>query len=998
LGGRKTLGISLKNLVGLLILFFIISMLSIPVDAALDNSGTETLITTNSSSIPSFPTIYGDFIAWTDFRGYPFNSDIYVYNVVTGEEYPARNPAESTDNDLPALSGEYAVYQAFDSVFETYTYDIHRFQLSTHMITNVTPDTPYSNQITPGISDYWIAWRDDTDTCDVVLYDMDAEVNPGINPKVIASDTDSCYLYPPSPLSISGSKVVWDGWGNSSYDIFLYDDETGTIYNITNDPYDQQYPKISGNYVVWQDKRNGNWDIFFANISNLSDILVTPLTTDLSDQMNPAIDGNLVVWEDKQSGSQIYLSDISDPGSWPGVEITDGINDHYNPKISGNRIVYEKVIEDNVGIYLFTHGLVVECPVANFSASSPAFFETAPYDMEFMSTISNPPSDLKYFWDFGDGSVSIDTNPSHLYATMGIFNVSLTVSNASCRNAITKTNFVTIGTTPEVNFTGTPTCGLSPLSVSFTDHSSGQPSAWAWDFDDNGIPDGFERNPSHIYAQGGIFSVNLTATNSIGSGYQLKSDYISVMNQSGIFDTNIDGLTIYQGGEGFLLNKSILNNYSIYENETILSILPPNGNGIKEITLFSDGTGFTNTTDEVMGNISKVLLTSKQIPLEGFSETIGSGAYINFTLELPKYPSNGEVIVYSYEGALPCDYQNYRRIVEETGFTQIVRSAYQIQFVTSNLDSISNMTLSLAVNSSWVIDFNKVWVVRIGDDMVGQVLPTNHIYEDTDKNLSIFSAYSPRGPSKFLLTTLSTTGNPLQIIVLIVQQLFNVGSDSSSEGVPTFIPATPTPTLTSVPTPQAPSEGIGHLLTDSEGVLSESLEVQAEDMMGTLSIFAGTKALSADGTPLSNISIHRLDAEDLSSLPVEESFQGIAYELLPDGASFDTPIVFTLVIPNEIWSDSKRYSLQWYNRTSDSWEPISTTSVADSHTLIAHITHFSIIGLFSYDIPAATPAATTPIASETPITSPPATSTPLSLCICLLAVMVVVVWWIRGRR
>ncbi len=45
-----------------------------------------------------------------------------------------------------------------------------------------------------------------------------------------------------------------------------------------------------------------------------------------------------------------------------------------------------------------------------------------------------------YFWDFGDGTSSIETNPSHIFETEGSYNINLTASNITCGdNSIKKT-------------------------------------------------------------------------------------------------------------------------------------------------------------------------------------------------------------------------------------------------------------------------------------------------------------------------------------------------------------------------------------------------------------------------------------------------------------------------------------------------------------------------------------------------------------------------------
>ncbi|PVG82930.1 hypothetical protein DDE18_11340 [Nocardioides gansuensis] len=71
------------------------------------------------------------------------------------------------------------------------------------------------------------------------------------------------------------------------------------------------------------------------------------------------------------------------------------------------------------------------------------------------------------------------------------------------------------GTVPTANFTFTPQTGPAPLAVTFTDTSTKSPSSWAWDFGDGGTS--AERNPTHIFATPGTYTVTLTATNVVGS-------------------------------------------------------------------------------------------------------------------------------------------------------------------------------------------------------------------------------------------------------------------------------------------------------------------------------------------------------------------------------------------------------------------------------------------------------------------------------------------------
>ncbi|NIM51496.1 MAG: PKD domain-containing protein, partial [Gemmatimonadales bacterium] len=56
-----------------------------------------------------------------------------------------------------------------------------------------------------------------------------------------------------------------------------------------------------------------------------------------------------------------------------------------------------------------------------------------------------------------------------------------------------------------------PTTGTEPLTVSFTDLSTGSPTSWSWDFGDTGTD--AVQNPSHTYTAAGSYTVSLTAYN-----------------------------------------------------------------------------------------------------------------------------------------------------------------------------------------------------------------------------------------------------------------------------------------------------------------------------------------------------------------------------------------------------------------------------------------------------------------------------------------------------
>jgi PKD repeat protein len=79
---------------------------------------------------------------------------------------------------------------------------------------------------------------------------------------------------------------------------------------------------------------------------------------------------------------------------------------------------------------------------------------------------------------------------------------------------------------PVAAFSGTPTTGPAPLTVQFTDESTGSPTAWDWDFGDTNTST--QQHPEHEYDDPGSYDVELEVTNAGGSDDEVKAGYITV--------------------------------------------------------------------------------------------------------------------------------------------------------------------------------------------------------------------------------------------------------------------------------------------------------------------------------------------------------------------------------------------------------------------------------------------------------------------------------------
>jgi PKD repeat protein len=153
----------------------------------------------------------------------------------------------------------------------------------------------------------------------------------------------------------------------------------------------------------------------------------------------------------------------------------------------------------------------VPAPIAGFSAS--ILTGERPLTVDF--TDSSQGDITQYLWDFnGDGITdSTDASPSHTYNDAGTFNVRLTVIGDGGQNT-TNTDIVVQEppNAPTADFSVNNSSGDIPLTVNFTNASSGEITGYAWDFDNDGITDSTDENPSHTYADAGTYTAVLSVT------------------------------------------------------------------------------------------------------------------------------------------------------------------------------------------------------------------------------------------------------------------------------------------------------------------------------------------------------------------------------------------------------------------------------------------------------------------------------------------------------
>jgi len=368
-----------------------------------------------------------------------------------------------------------------------------------------------NERLTSGLSFYgnYVYWTE-TAGNDVHAYDLTTGKRTDIN---------GHFAY--NQIASYGNKVVWAGDGGEA--VYMYDISTGNETKITPSG---NFPDIYGNYVVYtnyydQDHKNDSIHLYDintgnetkiatvhgypaiydktvvwsqANSNNSYDICKYDILTNQTSIITTAdssipetgfdIYGDIVIWTESNN---LYMYDLA---SHKKTQITNSGN-AYEPAIYGNWIAYEYGSGDNRGIYTYeiSTAMTNRITTASNSAHGPSIY--------------------------GDNIVYIDsTNPETDPDVRDIYLYDLS-------NTSTSDNIV-------ANFTSNVTSGIIPVTVSFTDLSTGAPNSWQWNFGD-GV-NSTEQNPTHSYSLAGNYTARLTVRNSNGS--DSKSATITVSEKA----------------------------------------------------------------------------------------------------------------------------------------------------------------------------------------------------------------------------------------------------------------------------------------------------------------------------------------------------------------------------------------------------------------------------------------------------------------------------------
>lgn len=212
-------------------------------------------------------------------------------------------------------------------------------------------------------------------------------------------------------------------------------------------------------------------------------------------------------------------------------------------------------------------------PVVDFSADR-TISSCVPFQVNFTNTLATAP-EYAFLWNFGDGNISTQPNPTHIYTAAGNRNVTLTVTDTSitdgCAITVSKNSFITIRI-PSLDFYTVPPEGCRPLPVVTTARITSliEPlDRLIWNWGDGQIETvtGGNLSAFHVYNLAGLYNIQLSMITASGCLIISNPHPVAVANVCD--DDGSNGGGSGSGGAGFEIGKDCGNKYRVEFTDTV---------------------------------------------------------------------------------------------------------------------------------------------------------------------------------------------------------------------------------------------------------------------------------------------------------------------------------------------------------------------------------------------------------------------------------------------
>lgn len=387
--------------------------------------------------------------------------------------------------------------------------------------------------------------------------------------------------------------IVQAPGANNLFDIRLSErDLTGDVFVLTTIPTgDSKLFKIEGKNALY-----GGVAVkaLIEGLNNPAvDDLYAHATFELKDK---ACEGNVDFTADNTIGNaplSVQFTDLSvmEGVSWSWSRNGETFSSEQNPKV-----VFEEVGKYTIKLDVTdadgnsnsavkeSYITVIAAPIGDFSYAPQMGRIGEPVQFTDQST-GSPTS---WMWEFGDGSISSLQSPAHAFDAAGSYEVTLMVGNAMGIGTPVKKTITIVNDAPVAGFTAVPrSSDTYPVSVTFTDTSTGVVSGWFWQIMREGVvvATSTEKNPVITFTVPGIYSVSLTVTNNGGSDTLVENDFITIGTGS--------QFSITQGWNHVSVPKAVTENY-----DTVVELFAGiNTGGVPYAVFNNQANEWVNVTD-----------------------------------------------------------------------------------------------------------------------------------------------------------------------------------------------------------------------------------------------------------------------------------------------------------------------------------------------------------------------------------------------------------------
>jgi len=380
--------------------------------------------------------------------------------------------------------------------------------------------------------------------------------------------------------------------------------------------------------------------------------------------------------------------------------------------------------------------------------------------------------------------------------------------------------------------------------------------------------------------------------------------------------------------------------------------VPPERYGWQNITFTSsDGAGFGEHADQsITGNFSHVFFHTGDLTATNNIHQIG----VNYQFRDSKYPVQSVTTSEIWEGALPADsaeFEYFASMIPPTGYTTVSTIPFTAHITKDPPFGQGTATINMSISASWFDSLNDtstapIVIIGTGYNSLGNTIgtglkPTRNRVGDMD----FFTAEVPLYLTKFGLAQVSGSGNPFQLITLTIASHISSGSGGGGGSAPVAVQNTVAP---EIQPPTLPDPGkTAKIYANLQGVITQATTLKSTDGLATVTIGEGIVAKDTIGKSLSSITIKAIPADGVPAVSPGSAFafQGMAYDLQPDGATFSPAIIINYTVPQARWG--QEFVIKTFDSTSGTWQDVPTRYNPNNGVVTAEVSHFCCFALFA---------------------------------------------------